>query len=142
MRATLLLITTILLATACSPQKRLARLLRNHPQLVKDTVITDTFTIAKFNHDTTLLLSNCDSNTTDTFYIETPRFTQVITRKGKKLNVDTEVKDTTGIKTTHLKLVPYEVKGKCKKNYLHIIIAFVLGIIITQFVNLISGMRK
>lgn len=142
MRATLLLITTILFATACSPQKRLARLLRKHPQLVKDTTIVDTFTIAKFNHDTTLVLSNCDSNTTDTFYIETPRFSQKITRKGKKLHVDTEVKDTTGIKTTHIKLVPYEVKGKCKKNYLHLIIAFVLGIIISKFVYLISGFRR
>jgi hypothetical protein len=128
MRNVYLLAILAFTAASCSPQKRLARLLNHHPELVKDTTFTDTVTISSFLHDTTLQLSSCDSGTTDTFIVEKPRFITTIIRSGKNLEVSTLVHDTSYISRQHIKYVQLPaVKKACHYQIKTFLLIYCMG---------------
>ena len=52
---------TFFMIAACSPSRRLSRLLKKHPELVKTTIVHDTITIEKVVHDTITKIVRHDS---------------------------------------------------------------------------------
>lgn len=54
---------TFFMIAACSPSRRLGRLLKKHPELVKTTIVHDTITIEKVVHDTITKIVRHDSVT-------------------------------------------------------------------------------
>ena len=101
------LITIIILffTTACSPQQRLAKLLKNHPQLFADSVKTDTIHIHHNQFDTIVHFNLHDSIHSDTFIIEKPGFITRIIRTGGNLDVTTKLKDTTIVTHSHIRYI-------------------------------------
>ena len=59
----LILISSLLFS--CSPQKRLNRIIKNHPELLaKDTIkIIDTVIVENYNYDTTTIIKTHDTTT-------------------------------------------------------------------------------
>lgn len=98
----LVVFTMLCAMLACSPQQRLNRLLRKHPELAKiDSVtIQDTFYLTGTKGDT-VYLYNPESDKADTFWLKDPRFeTSVIItpNKNKKAHKGKGF-DTIAIKT-------------------------------------------
>ncbi len=58
-------ISIVLLVSSCTPQKRLHRIIKNHPELLQlDTIIlVDTIVIEDYSHDTTTIFKFHDSTT-------------------------------------------------------------------------------
>lgn len=82
----LILILSFFLITSCSPQKRIQRILRHHPELlVKDTLIVrDTVIVPTIKADTSFILSN----SVDTFYLEKERLKIKIIKDHDTLKVE------------------------------------------------------
>lgn len=95
MKKLLLLLTTILLVS-CSPQKRLAKLLKDHPELVKsDTIkVRDTVIVPAIHTDT--ILQN--TITRDTVVITKDKLVIKYFNNGKTVYLGGEVKKDTIIK--------------------------------------------
>lgn len=84
-----LFIVLVLLFAACSPQKKLARIMHKHPYLFTNTTQTlvDTFILSSFSHDTIWH----HTKQKDTLYLKTERFTQTIIRNGDDIQSKTDI---------------------------------------------------
>jgi len=134
----------------CSPQQRLNRLIRKHPELAKTDSVTlqDTFYLQGKSGDT-VYLYNPDTDKADTFWLKDPRFeTSVIIkpnkakRKGKghgfdSIYIKTTLPDTTLIKPiTVPKLTVQAEHGWCKWRWvslgLFVLLVFLLFKMLTN----------
>jgi hypothetical protein len=98
-----LLIFTILVTISCTPQKRLNRIIRHHPELLtKDTVtVKDTVVIESIKADTTFI----SKNNIDTFYLNKDKLRIQIIKHFDTLKVSGECVGDTIIRIIQ---VPYE----------------------------------
>lgn len=131
MKTALLVIFVTLVA--CSPQKRLNRLIDNHPELSQTDTVTvrDTFVIEAIRHDTVLHLDSLQ----DTVYIQKDRLKIKTVIRDNKIFIEGECETDTIF--TEI-LVPVEkliyvqdtfwtdVKKKFKKYWWWLIVATVL----------------
>lgn len=99
----LLIIPFLFLLISCTPEKRIQRILRHHPELlISDTLtIRDTVIVPTIKADTSFILSN----SIDTFYLEKERLKIKIIKDHDTLKVEGAcVGDTVYIE----KKVPYD----------------------------------
>jgi len=83
----------IIIFIACSPQKKLERLIKKHPELVqKDTIIVRDTVYTKDIHTDTVFFS---FKKTDTFYLEKEKLKIQIIKKYDTLKVSADVKRDT-----------------------------------------------
>ena len=129
-----------LILCSCSPQQRLQKLLKKHPELTANSIVVDSFIVSKYTHDTTIQLypdGKCDSFfIRDSFIIETPRFTTKGKIKNGKLTLNTQVKDTTG--KVQLQFIPVEKKVACKRHPIIMAISFTLGFVFCSILMLLK----
>lgn len=81
-----------LVAVSCSPQMRLNRLVKNHPELLRSDsfLVWDTLTVEKTVHRDSFIIT---SGVTDTFVLDNDTVRVVITRYKTQLVTKVEVKE-------------------------------------------------
>jgi hypothetical protein len=101
-KSSVIILFILFLGSACTPQKRLNRLIRNHPELLsKDTLhVTDTTITQKITADTVWI-----SGINDTLYLEKDKLSVQIIRINDTIKVNATVLPDTIIKTIS---VPYD----------------------------------
>lgn len=139
----LLIIISLVLLSSCTPQKRLARLIKNNPELVRTDTITiiDTITTRTVTTDTIIRWSQL--NRTDTITLLKERLTVRLIKHSDTLELQGEcLGDTIYIE----KKIPVEkvVSVPSLKNdfkYESFAIGFVLGGVFVFFIVLIISRR-
>lgn len=104
----LLIVLSLFLCFACTPQQRLNRLLKKHPELViQQTIVKiDTIVFPSYNFDTILKITT----KTDTFYIDKDRLKIQIIKKDSNIFINSFLPADTIFKTdtihkTEIKLI-------------------------------------
>lgn len=105
------LLFSVLIIVGCSPQKRLQRLIRKHPELVQtDTIqLTDTFISKAIQADTTYIFTG----STDTILLEKERLRVEIIRNTDTLYISGSVAPDTIIKTREIITEKLKVIKEC-----------------------------
>ena len=89
MRNIILIITTLILASSCNPNKRIQRIARNNGiSLIKIDTLRDTVVIAKVTHDTVIKYSELEVH--DTITIEKDRLTVRVIKKHDSIYIEGE----------------------------------------------------
>ncbi len=112
MKPTILFVILLILAS-CSAEKRLARLVERHPELVqRDTIFkSDTTITERITADTTLIFQH----TTDTFFVTKDRLKIQLIHDHDTIRVNADVKPDTIVKTITVQtnsVSPVIVKNK------------------------------
>ena len=125
-----------IIVVGCSPQKRLSRLLTNHPELItKDTILViDTIVFDRLVHDTSFL----EKYLWDTIEIEKEKLKIKLWRVTDTVYVESEVDaDTIYIRSTVIRdnviEIPCEMRWYQKYWGLHYLFSFLFLLIISIF---------
>jgi len=138
MKNKLLLLFVLLFLFSCTPQKRLQRLLKHHPELLqKDTIyLKDTIITKAIQIDTNFIFVN------DTFFIEKEKFKIELIKKDKIIYLKAESKaDTIYINKPYaVEKIIYKNENKFNiknKNILFLLLLIVLLVFIYRILIMI-----
>ena len=133
MRFTAIIMLSIAVITACSPQRKFDRLIRRYPQLLSQQIdtIKDTIIIRQQRLDTLLLLNKQH----DTIVIDSSRIRVELIKIRDTLRLKAICKGDTIYKTKVVQKYKYVSSCNTNEKWLYILIGFVVALLIVVFAS-------